>query len=144
MQGKTVKKVPFAIDRKSTEGLSEQMTNSLRRAIVSGYYKSGDVLPTILQWSKILNVSIRVPEAAIATLVKEGLVTARKRFGCVVVSPVSARVFLPTGASGDIVRGFVTDGFHAGAAKTFLPESDGSLILSMLPNSFVYLEVGAR
>ena len=60
------------------------------------------------------------------------------------VSPVSVRVFLPTGASGDIVRGFVTDGFHAGAAKTFLPESDGSLILSMLPNSFVYLEVGTR
>ena len=90
MQGKTVKKVPFAIDRKSTEGLSEQMTNSLRRAIVSGYYKSGDVLPTILQWSKILNVSIRVPEAAIATLVKEGLVTARKRFGCVVTAKRSA------------------------------------------------------
>lgn len=80
----TKKKVPFSIDRKSPEGLAEQMTNLLRQAIVSGYYKAGDVLPTILEWSKLLKVSIRVPEAAIAALVKEGLVTARKRYGCVV------------------------------------------------------------
>ena len=78
------KKVPFSIDRKFPEGLAEQMTNLLRQAIVSGYYKAGDVLPTILEWSKLLKVSIRVPEAAIAALVKEGLVTARKRYGCVV------------------------------------------------------------
>ena len=84
MRKEIFKKVPFAIDRKSPEGLAEQMTNLLRQAIVSGYYKTGDSLPTILQWSKILNVSIRVPEAAIAALVKEGLVTARKRFGCIV------------------------------------------------------------
>lgn len=84
MRENVFKKVPFTIDRKSPEGLAEQMTNLLRQAIVSGYYKTGDFLPTILQWSKILNVSIRVPEAAIAALVKEGLVTARKRFGCVV------------------------------------------------------------
>lgn len=78
------KKVPFAIDRKSADGLAEQMTNLLRQAIVSGYYKAGDVLPTILEWSKLLKVSIRVPEAAVSMLVKEGLITARKRYGCVV------------------------------------------------------------
>lgn len=80
----TKKRVPFSIDRKSTEGLAEQMTNLLRQAIVSGYYKAGDALPTILEWSKLLKVSIRVPEAAVSTLVKEGLITARKRYGCVV------------------------------------------------------------
>ena len=90
MRKEVFKEVPFAIDRKSPEGLAEQMTNLLRQAIVSGYYKTGDSLPTILQWSKILNVSIRVPEAAIAALVKEGLVTARKRFGCIVSARRSA------------------------------------------------------
>lgn len=86
MADRKSKRVPFSIDRKSTEGLSEQMTNLLRQAIVSGYYKTGDVLPTILEWSKILSVSIRVPETAIAALVREGLVTARKRYGCVVTA----------------------------------------------------------
>ena len=60
------------------------------------------------------------------------------------VAPESVKVVLPHGAFAGVVRGFVTDRFHAGAAKTFLSEKDGTLILSMLPNSFVYIEVEAR
>lgn len=77
-------KLPFTVKRSVPESLSKQMTDGLREAIVSGHYKAGDVLPTIVEWSKLLNVSIRVPEAAIAALVREGLVTAQKRIGCVV------------------------------------------------------------
>ena len=80
----TAADIPFRIDRSQPENLSKQMTDGLREAIVSGRFKSGLVLPTILEWSRLLGVSIRVPEAAVAALVREGLVSARKRIGCVV------------------------------------------------------------
>ena len=76
--------VPFKIQKGVGVSMSKQMTNGLREAIASGYYKPGVVLPTILEWSKLLGVSIRVPEAAVAALVREGLITAQKRTGCVV------------------------------------------------------------
>ena len=76
--------VPFKIQKGVGVSMSRQMTNGLREAIASGYYKPGVVLPTILEWSKLLGVSIRVPEAAVAALVREGLITAQRRTGCVV------------------------------------------------------------
>jgi len=60
------------------------MADGLRQAILTGRYKSGERLPTTLEWAKMLGVSIRVPEAAIARLVSEGLIVARRRIGCVV------------------------------------------------------------
>ena len=60
--------VPFRVERSAAGSLSKQMTDGLREAIVSGRYKSGDVLPTILEWSRLLGVSIRVPEAAVSAL----------------------------------------------------------------------------
>ena len=76
--------LPFRVERSAAGSLSKQMTDGLREAIVSGRYKPGDVLPTILEWSNLLDVSIRVPEAAVAALAKEGLITVQKRIGCVV------------------------------------------------------------
>ena len=64
--------------------MSDQMADGLRQAIVTGRYKPGERLPTTLEWAKMLGVSIRVPEAAIARLVSEGLIVARRRIGCVV------------------------------------------------------------
>ena len=72
--------VPFRVERSAAWSLSKQMTDGLREAIVSGRYKSGDVLPTILE----CGVSIRVPEAAVSALAKEGLITVRKGYGCIV------------------------------------------------------------
>ena len=60
------------------------MADGLRQAILTGRYKPGERLPTTLEWAKMLGVSIRVPEAAIARLVSEGLIVARRRIGCVV------------------------------------------------------------
>ncbi len=80
----TPKDVPFKISRTAPGTLSKQMTDGLREAIVSGHFKPGDILPTILEWSHLLDVSIRVPEASIAALVREGLLIAQKGVGCIV------------------------------------------------------------
>ena len=76
--------LPFRFDGTRRSGLSDQLADGLRQAILTGSIKPGETLPTILEWAKILDVSIRVPEAAIARLVSEGLVVARRRRGCVV------------------------------------------------------------
>ena len=78
------KALPFDFDATRRSGLSDQLADGLRQAIFTGRYAPGESLPTILEWSKILGVSIRVPEAAIARLVSEGLIVARRRHGCVV------------------------------------------------------------
>ena len=74
--------LPFRFDGTRRSGLSDQLADGLRQAILTGSIKPGETLPTILEWAKILDVSIRVPEAAIARLVSEGLVVARRRRGC--------------------------------------------------------------
>ena len=76
--------VRFPFDRTRRSSLSDQMSDGLRQAILTGRYVSGEKLPTTLEWAKMLGVSIRVPEAAIARLVSEGLIVARRRRGCVV------------------------------------------------------------
>lgn len=78
------KRIEFDFDASQRSGLSKQMTDGLRRAILTGRYSPGEVLPTIVEWAKMLGVSIRVPEAAIAKLVSEGLIVARRRHGCIV------------------------------------------------------------
>ena len=79
------KEIPFRIDRSRPHSLVRQMTDSLRDAIESGYYRHGEQLPTIHEWTRALDVSIRVPEGAIANLSKEGLVVTRPRKGCMVL-----------------------------------------------------------
>ena len=81
---KTFKPIRFDFDATRRSGLSNQMADGLRQAILTGHYKPGERLPTTLEWAKMLGVSIRVPEAAIARLVSEGLIVARRRYGCVV------------------------------------------------------------
>ena len=76
--------LPFLFDGTRRSGLSDQLADGLRQSILTGRLKPGETLPTILEWSKLLGVSIRVPESAIARLVSEGLIVARRRHGCVV------------------------------------------------------------
>ena len=76
--------IPFDFDNTRRSGLANQMTDGLRQAILTGRYAPGTRLPTNLEWAKMLGVSIRMPEAAIARLVSEGLVIARRKIGCVV------------------------------------------------------------
>ena len=87
------KRIPFRIDRSRPHSLVQQMTDSLRDAIESGYYRQGEQLPTIHEWTRELDVSIRVPEGAIANLVKEGLVVTRPRKGCMVLPQLAHRTW---------------------------------------------------
>lgn len=77
--------VPFRLDHASATNLSDQLSDRLRAAIASGYYRKGDVLPTIVELAKALGTSVQVPRAAIAALSAENLVNPRRGVGCVVV-----------------------------------------------------------
>lgn len=79
-----LKKPPFSVERNTQRSLSAQMADGLRSAILTGFYKEGEILPKVLEWAQMLGVSIRVPEAAMAKLVREGLVVTRRGVGCVV------------------------------------------------------------
>ena len=76
--------VPFTIDRSQWGSLVDQMTDGLRRAIRTGFYRPGDRLPSVRELVAHFGVSNRVPVAAIKTLCEEGLVEAAPRNGCVV------------------------------------------------------------
>ena len=84
--------IPFRLDLTQRNSLSEQMELALRQSIVSGHYQPGEALPSIRDWAKMLGVSIRVPEAVIPKLVKEGLIIARPRHGCI-VAPCGKSIF---------------------------------------------------
>ena len=79
------KSVPFRLDRAAAANLSDQLADGLRAAILSGYYRKGDVLPTIVELAKALGTSVQVPRAAIAALAAENMVNPRRGVGCVVV-----------------------------------------------------------
>ena len=79
--------MPFQINRALRDGIETQVTDGLRMAILSGFYKPGDILPTILDFARGLGVSIRAPQAALRTLTREGLVSPRQRRGTMVVGP---------------------------------------------------------
>lgn len=78
------RKIPFSIDRSDWRSLVEQLKDGLREAIVSGYYRPGDTLPSYRELAPLLDVSEIVTKAAIKQLAAEGLVSARPRIGTVV------------------------------------------------------------
>ena len=79
-----MKSVPFTIDRSQWGSLIDQMTDGLRRAIHTGFYRPGDKLPSVRELVAHFGVSNRVPVAAIKRLCEEGLIEAAPRNGCVV------------------------------------------------------------
>ncbi len=82
---------PFKLDRASRDSLTDQLTNGLRDAIHSRFYKAEEVLPPMPQLAKHLGVSEITVRAAYRRLADEGLVLARPRRGTVVLpskSPV--------------------------------------------------------
>lgn len=79
-----MKSVPFTIDRSQWGSLIDQMTDGLRRAIHTGFYRPGDKLPSVRELVARFGVSNRVPVAAIKRLCEEGLIEAAPRNGCIV------------------------------------------------------------
>jgi len=79
--------LPFQIIRNSTKTLVDQITDGLREAITCGVYKPGDSLPPMRVFTEQFGVSRIVMNEVVARLKGEGLINARPRLGCVVLSP---------------------------------------------------------
>ncbi|MBQ6924755.1 MAG: GntR family transcriptional regulator [Kiritimatiellae bacterium] len=121
---------PFIIDRKSTKNFPDQMTDGLRQAIVSGYYRPGERLPTIREFSKLLHVSIRAPLEAIDRLREENLVSSHPRHGITVV------------AKGDrVYKGHILFVSPDGDESFYVNVLAGSLRDSLAPQGYLYTRV---
>ena len=81
-----MKRIPFKIDRNARENLPEQLANGFRQAILGGYYKPGERLPSFTQMVDELGVSIRAPRDAMKLLLDANLVRSRPRIGCEVLA----------------------------------------------------------
>lgn len=79
--------IPFSISASNGARLAVQTADGFRKAILSGYYKPGDVLPTFRELAKLLGTSIRIPIEAFKILSAEGLVVSRQGSGSVVLAP---------------------------------------------------------
>ncbi len=79
--------MPFQVDRKLRMDIATQVTDGIRAAILTGFYKPGDILPKVLEFSRGLHVSLRAPLAAYRALRQEGLIVPRRGLGTVVVGP---------------------------------------------------------
>lgn len=81
------KPLRITLDRACGKPYVRQLSDAIREAIESGYYKDGDILPSFEELAAAAGVSIIVPREAIARLAESGLVTPRRGVGCVVRSP---------------------------------------------------------
>lgn len=79
--------IPFAIDRNGSANLPEQVAEGFRKAIRSGYYQPGDILPSRGEIAHALGISMRIPREAVAILAAENLVRPRRGVGCSVMAP---------------------------------------------------------
>ena len=77
-------KLPFSLNRNDGRPLVRQLVDGLRQAIVEGYFKPGDAIPSYRDLAPALGVSEIVTKAALRRLSKEGFVTARPRLGTIV------------------------------------------------------------
>jgi DNA-binding transcriptional regulator YhcF (GntR family) len=85
------KKVPFSVLKGDGRSLVAQVTDGLREAIVGGYYKPGDVVPTSRELAPMLGVSRIVTIAALEKLCAEGFIVSRPRIGSVIVDHSAKR-----------------------------------------------------
>ena len=86
------KPLPFKVNRELAANLTDQVADGFRRAITSGYYKSGDYLPPVTAIVKELGVSLRVAYEGVRKLVESGgYAVARRRIGCRVLSRTGKR-----------------------------------------------------
>jgi len=82
--GEVLKKLSFVLNRNDARTLVDQVADGLRQAILRGYYRPGESLPSSRRLVELTGASRIVTSAALERLVSEGLVDARTRLGCVV------------------------------------------------------------
>ena len=81
---KSFRKPPFEINRAKRGDLASQVADGLRRAIETGYYRPGDILPPVRDLALMLGVSMVVAVHAVDIIREEGLISPRPRVGSVV------------------------------------------------------------
>jgi DNA-binding LacI/PurR family transcriptional regulator len=79
-------KLSFKIKRKKGTSLTDQVAAGLRHEILSGAFRTGDSLPTLMKIAEQTGVSEIVARHAIKRLSKEGLVHAQRRNGIRVIN----------------------------------------------------------
>lgn len=77
---------PFKLERESSVPMTQQLRNGFAEAIESGYYKPGEVLPTLRDISEIFGVSMSIVLDVVEYLVADGYVRPRPRLGTIVLS----------------------------------------------------------
>ena len=87
-----VKPLRFSLDRRSGRPYVQQLTDALRSAIECGYYRDGDILPSLEALAATANVSLIVPREAITRLAESGLVIPCRGVGCVARAPKMGRL----------------------------------------------------
>ena len=85
------KEVPFSVSRGDARSLVAQVADGLREAIVGGYYKPGEVVPTSRELAPMLGVSRIVTIAALEKLCAEGFIVSRPRIGSVIADRSAKR-----------------------------------------------------
>ena len=83
----TKKPFPFKLDRASSDSFGRQLVEGVREAIRAGYYRAGDMLPSLGEAVAALKVSDIVVRGAYRALAAEGLIVSRKGYGSVVHPP---------------------------------------------------------
>ena len=83
----------FEVDRASAKRLSDLFGEGLRKAIVSGFYKAGDVLPARDKLAVHYGVSETVVRTALRQLMAENLLVSRPKIGCMVLKASARRTF---------------------------------------------------
>ncbi len=82
-------KLPFAIDRNGAEPLTSQIEHGVVRGIEIGFWKPGDILPTLDEFAAATGVSLIVVRNAIRRLVDAGRINPRPGVGTVVLDSVT-------------------------------------------------------
>ena len=83
--------VPFRVERMGGATLVEQVVGGLRQAILSGFYRPGDVLPSITALAETLGVSRIVTRHAVRTLAEERYIHSRPSAGSIVLDSEERR-----------------------------------------------------
>ena len=73
----------ISLDR-SRRDLVQQFVEAIETGVENGLYVRGEKMPTIGEWTTLLDVSAFVPRRGIGILAQKGLVTARRHVGTVV------------------------------------------------------------
>ena len=79
--------LPFGLDRASKDSLKDQLVEGIREAVRMGFYRSGDLLPSLNRMAGELGVSEIVVRSAYRRLASEGLIVSRPRIGSVIHPP---------------------------------------------------------